>query len=59
MNNINLIIHIVSAAISTLIYYIILSIVFGIAGIVWVSSLKLSAALICSFVDYLDVKGGD
>lgn len=59
MKNIQLLIHIISAAISTLIYYIILSIVFGIAGIVWVSSLKLSAALLCSFVDYLDVKGGD
>ena len=59
MNNINLIIHIVSAAISTLIYYIILSVVFAIAGITWVVSLKVSAALICSFVDYLDVKGGD
>ena len=59
MKNIQLLIHVISAAISTLIYYIILSIVFGIAGIVWVSSLKLSAALICSFVDYLDVKGGD
>lgn len=59
MKNIQLLIHVISAAISTLIYYIILSIVFGIAGIVWVSSLKLSAALLCSFVDYLDVKGGD
>lgn len=59
MKNIQLLIHVISAAISTLIYYIILSIVFGIAGIVWVSSLKLSAALICSFVDYLDIKGGD
>ena len=59
MNNINLIIHIVSAAISTLIYYIILSVVFSIAGITWVVSLKVSAALVCSFVDYLDVKGGD
>lgn len=59
MKNIQLLIHVISAAVSTLIYYIILSIVFGIAGIVWVSSLKLSAALICSFVDYLDVKGGD
>nr|DAS57987.1 MAG TPA: hypothetical protein [Caudoviricetes sp.] len=59
MNNINLIIHIIAAAISTIIYYIILSVVFSIGGIVWVSSLKLSAALICTFVDYLDVKGGD
>ena len=59
MKNIQLLIHVISAAISTLIYYIILSVVFGIAGIVWVSSLKLSAALLCSFVDYLDVKGGD
>lgn len=59
MNNINLIIHIISAVISTIIYYIILSVVFSIGGIVWVSSLKLSAALICTFVDYLDVKGGD
>lgn len=59
MKNLQLIIHIVSAAISTLIYYIILSVVFAIAGITWVVSLKVSAALICSFVDYLDVKGGD
>lgn len=59
MNNINLIIHVISAAISTLIYYVILSVVFAIAGITWVVSLKVSAALICSFVDYLDVKGGD
>ena len=59
MKNLQLLIHIVSAAISTLIYYIILSVVFAIAGITWVVSLKVSAALICSFVDYLDVKGGD
>ena len=59
MKNLQLLIHVISAAISTLIYYIILSVVFSIAGIVWVSSLKLSAALICSIVDYLDVKGGD
>ena len=59
MNNINLIIHIIAAAISTLIYYVILSVVFNIAGIVWLGSLKLSAALLCSFVDYLDAKGGD
>lgn len=59
MKNIQLLIHIFAAIISTFVYYVILSIVFGIAGIVWVNSLKLSAALICSFVDYLDVKGGD
>ena len=59
MKNLQLIIHIVSVAISTLIYYVILSVVFAIAGITWVVSLKVSAALICSFVDYLDVKGGD
>lgn len=59
MKNLQLLIHVISAAISTLIYYIILSVVFAIAGITWVVSLKVSAALICSFVDYLDVKGGD
>ena len=59
MKNIQLLIHIFAAIISTFVYYVILSIVFSIAGIVWVSSLKLSAALVCSFVDYLDVKGGD
>ena len=58
MKNLQLLIRVISAAISTLIYYVILSVVFSIAGIVWVGSLKLSAALLCSFVDYLDVKGG-
>ena len=59
MNNINLIIHIIAAAISTLIYYVILSIAFMVLNIHWLVSLKVSAALVCSFVDYLDVKGGD
>ena len=59
MKNIQLLIHIFAAAFTTIIYYIILTVIFNIAGIIWVSSLKLSAALLCSFVDYLDVKGGD
>ena len=59
MKNLQLIIHIVAAIISTFIYYAILSIAFMVLNIHWLVSLKVSAALVCSFVDYLDVKGGD
>ena len=59
MKNLQLIIHIVAAIISTFIYYVILSIAFMVLNIHWLVSLKVSAALVCSFVDYLDVKGGD
>lgn len=59
MKNIQLLIHIFAAIISTFIYYVILSIAFMVLNIHWLVSLKVSAALICSMVDYLDVKGGD
>ena len=59
MKNLQLLINIIGIVITTFIYYILLSIAFTVLNIHWLVSLKISAALLCTFADFIGMKGGD
>ena len=59
MKNLQSLVNLIGIIVATFIYYVILSIAFTILNIHWLVSLKIVAALLCTFADFIGMKGGD